>query len=183
METQLFWLAVVANGLLLIGMISNVVRISDHQFWPPPHKHSWQFYALWWSVRIIVVAIVVLAYFEWGTMNVSDNARFWVALPILCISFSIGGIAALNLGWKNTHGIENGFIEHGLYRYSRNPQYVLFSISFIAASIFIASPKAMILLWLLALWYLIAPFPEERWLEERYGDQYLNYKQRVPRYL
>ena len=30
---------------------------------------------------------------------------------------------------------------------------------------------------------LLAPFTEESWLEERFGDAYLEYKQEVPRFI
>ena len=30
---------------------------------------------------------------------------------------------------------------------------------------------------------LLAPFTEEPWLEERFGDAYLEYKQEVPRFI
>ena len=182
MASLLFWIALLANSVLLVGMLSSLSVKQNTQFWPPPSERTWQYHTLWWSVRVIAVSIVSLAFLEWGIMELSDRLRYWVALPIFCVTFSLGCAAALNLGWTNTHGIENGFIENGFYKYSRNPQYVLFSISFIATSILVASPKALVLLWLLAFWYLIAPFPEERWLEDRYGEQYLEYKQRVPRY-
>ena len=182
MENTLFWTAIGANCLIFLGLLSSIIGASRNRFWPPPNKRSWQYQVLWWSVRIIVLSIILLAYLEWEAIYISPNLRYWVALPIFVISFLLGSSAAFNLGWKNTHGIENGFEERGLYRFSRNPQYVSFSISFIALSIFIASTKAMVLLWLLAAWYLIAPFPEESWLQERYGEQYSNYKRRVPRY-
>jgi len=182
MEITIFLIALGANALLLVGLLSSVIGVSNSQFWPPPSKSAWQYHCLWWSVRIIVLSIAALAYFEWGAIDIPSTIRFWVAMPIFLIAFTLGSVAASNLGWTNTHGVENGFVDKGFYRFSRNPQYVLFSICFIALSLVIASPKALVLLWLLAVWYLIAPFPEERWLEDRYGEQYLNYKQRVPRY-
>ena len=182
MKSFIFMVALIANGLLLAGLFSSLLNSQKKQFWPPPGQKTWQYHILWWSVRTIVLSIVALAYLEWGSLQLSDTLRYWVALPTFFLAFLLGSAAALNLGWTNTHGIENGFVDHGFYRYSRNPQYVLFSISFIAASVLIASSKALVLLWLLAFWYLIAPFPEERWLEERYGEKYLNYKKRIPRY-
>ena len=39
----------------------------------------------------------------------------------------------------------------------------------------------LLLMW--ALFYLLAPFLEEPWLEQEYGSEYLAYKKRVPRFL
>lgn len=33
------------------------------------------------------------------------------------------------------------------------------------------------------LWFVLAPFTEEPWLRERYGQQYEAYKKRVPRFI
>ena len=106
-----------------------------------------------------------------------------MALPVFLFSFSIGMLGTYQLGWKNTHGIAEGFIDSGLYRFSRNPQYVLYSISFLSLAVLVASIKGAILLSLLAAWYLLAPFPEEKWLENKYGEAYREYKSKVPRYI
>ena len=106
----------------------------------------------------------------------------YIAMPIFLLSFTLGSIAALQLGWRNTHGEAIQFVKTGFYKYSRNPQYVLFSISFLTLGIWAASLEALILLLLLSFLYLRAPFPEEKWLEKKYGETYLVYKREVSRY-
>ena len=152
------------------------------EFWPPPEKDTWQYHLLWWSIRLLVISIGWLIYKDNSTMNISNWLRFYIAMPLFILTFSLGTIAAFQLGWRNTHGEAKKFISSGFYKYSRNPQYVLYSISFLFLGLWVGSLKALILLVSLGIFYLAAPFPEERWLEKKYGKDYISYKQNVPRY-
>ncbi|TMB07285.1 MAG: hypothetical protein E6J66_18440 [Deltaproteobacteria bacterium] len=75
-------------------------------------------------------------------------------------------------------------IFHGPYRFSRNPMYV--SMVMIACGIGLACDRAaMMLLALaaLAVVHFTAVLPEERYLQEQFGEPYSRYKSRVRRYL
>jgi protein-S-isoprenylcysteine O-methyltransferase Ste14 len=152
------------------------------QLWPPPGRNSWQCHIVWWSVRVIAICIGVISFQEWATLPIPDQIRFNIALPVFLFSASLGTLGFIQLGWRNTHGGAEKFIDTGIYKYSRNPQYLFYSISFISLGLLVASPKALVLLVLMSVWYLLAPFPEETWLEKQYGQRYLKYKSRVPRY-
>lgn len=175
------------SGLLahafLFSMMLVSSKITGAQFWPPPSKKSWKYHTLWWSIRWIVVCILWLIFSDNSSINLPEWLRFYVALPIFIVSFLAGTVAAFQLGWRNTHGEAASFIDTGLYKYSRNPQYVFYSISFVFLGLWVASNSALMLLIPLACWYLFAPFAEERWLERHYGEIYIRYKRRTPRYL
>ncbi len=153
------------------------------RFWPPPTKGSWQIHYVWWSIRVLVVCIIAVAIYTWGNIDAPKSIRLFVALPFFLVSLALGTVGFVQLGWRNTHGEADKFVSSGLYKFSRNPQYVLYSVSFISLGVLSASWQALILLLLLSFWYLVAPFAEESWLEEQYGAKYLNYKQNVPRYI
>ena len=75
-------------------------------------------------------------------------------------------------------------IFQGPYRLSRNPMYV--SMVMIACGIGLACDRAaMMLLALaaLAIVHFTAVLPEERYLQEQFGEPYSRYKSRVRRYL
>lgn len=169
--------------VFLLCMMLMSLRRDKTQYWPPPGRGTWQYQTLWWSIRTLIVCIAIVIYTNHSTWNIPQSLRYYLALPIFVCSFLIGTIAAFQLGWKNTHGIADRFIEQGMYKFSRNPQYVLYAMSFLSLAVFVASIKAAILLSLLALWYLLAPFPEEKWLEREYGEAYTLYKAKVSRYL
>ena len=177
-----FYLALIALFYLLSLMVLSLLS-QRTQFWPPPGRDSWQYKTLWVAIRLLVLCIGVVIHFDHSSLHIDTIFRFYVALPIFIVSFTLGSVAALQLGWKNTHGIADGFIEKGVYRYSRNPQYVFYATSFLSLSIVVASMKVAILLVTMAVWYLIAPFPEEKWLEKEYGERYIAYKSRVSRYI
>ena len=182
MDTLLFIIGLLANAFLLTMLLLGQVK-ENFQFWPPTKHNSWQYRSLWGTVRILVVCIGLISWFEWSSLDIPNWLRFYVALPISVIAAMLGTTAFLQLGWRNTHGEAAGFIETGLYKYSRNPQYVFYSIAFIFLGILVASSKVIVLLVLVSFCYLSSPFPEERWLVEQYGEKYLAYKRRVPRYL
>lgn len=176
-----FIIGLAAHVFLLAMMVASKNN-RNFQFWPPLSKNTWQYHSLWWSVRIIVLSIIWIIYTEHSTTDIPFWLRYYVAMPLFIVTFTLGSIAVLQLGWKNTHGEAAEFITSGFYKFSRNPQYVMFSTSFVCLGIWAASLKAFILLSWLAFWYLRAPYSEEKWLEQQYGEKYLNYKNRVPRY-
>ncbi len=181
MNQIIFLIGLLVNSFLLIMMIASSSN-KRFQYWPPPSKNTWQYHSLWWSIRIIVLCISGLIYLDNSTLNIPQWLRFYLAMPGFVITFLLGTVAAMQLGWSNTHGVAQKFVARGFYRYSRNPQYVFYSISFLLLGLWVASFKALVLLLLLGVWYLRAPFPEEIWLEKQYGEKYLNYKKQVSRY-
>ena len=72
----------------------------------------------------------------------------------------------------------------GPYRFSRNPMYLSALIAWIGWTIFYGSPAvfvALVLLWSLFAFRVI-PL-EERQLQAMFGDDYLDYKRSVPRWI
>lgn len=72
----------------------------------------------------------------------------------------------------------------GPYRYSRNPMYVGFTLTYLGLALGLQSPSALILLipcLLVMTWGVI--LREERYLTARFGQAYLTYKQGVRRWL
>jgi protein-S-isoprenylcysteine O-methyltransferase Ste14 len=87
------------------------------------------------------------------------------------------------LGIKNTSGLKDGFVNTGPYRYTRNPQYVGDTILFTGMILVSNSFYVAITHLLTILVFLLTPLTEERWLENQYGEDYLEYKRTAPRFL
>lgn len=183
MNETAFWIGLIIHMLLFAMFALSYMSSGRFQFWPPPSKESWQYHFLWWSLRLLIVCIAWGIYAENSSLNFPIWLRFYLAMPAFIVLFFLGTIAASQLGWRNTHGEAVNFVTTGFYKYSRNPQYVLYSASFLFLGVWAASLYALILLSLLSLWYLLAPFSEEQWLEKQYGEIYTIYKNKVPRYL
>lgn len=76
------------------------------------------------------------------------------------------------------------FLTNGLYRYSRNPMYVAELILMFGWVILYGS-LAVLIAWVAgwASFHFYAIPQEERVIEARFGDSYLEYKNKVPRWL
>jgi len=178
----LFFIGLVANLLILIFVLLGT-RKEDMRLWPPPSKQSWQYKAIWSIFGVLIVCVVALGYFDYSTWQLPAWLKFYVALPLAIIALTAGVVAALQLGWRNTHGEAVEFIDVGLYGYSRNPQYICLSIGYVFLGICLASVKVLILLVMIVVWYFRASLIEEKWLEQQYGKRYLAYKKQVPRFI
>ena len=81
-------------------------------------------------------------------------------------------------------GATMSLIEEGPYRLSRNPLYVGLLALHLAIALLVPSLWAVVALpvsWLLVWWGAVRP--EERFLRERFGEEYDAYARRVRRWL
>lgn len=119
-----------------------------------------------------------------------DSGPLLTAVGVLVLA---SGVAALVMSfrhfqrtnqdpkpWKPTPEI----IDTGIYAYSRNPMYVgmalmLAGFGFLFANLWMLGlvPVALVLN------YVIAVRPEEAYLEELFGEPYVDYKRRVRRWI
>ena len=78
----------------------------------------------------------------------------------------------------------NRLVQHGPYRFTRNPMYLGLAITYVGLSLALNTAWPVILLPLM-LWLLIRTVivPEEKYLEAAFGEEYLDYKRRVRRWL
>lgn len=113
--------------------------------------------------RIAGIALVALAVFIFGA------------------SFLKFKRAETNLEpWKSTTAI----VSDGVYAFSRNPIYLAFTLFYLGAAFFFDSlwTFALLALVLFVMRYSVIA-REERYLENKFGAQYINYKTRVRRWI
>lgn len=115
--------------------------------------------------------------------------RYWLGgIVVACAMLGLGAWSVLIMRcdgqsenpWKPTFNI----IDRGPFRLTRNPMYLQMVIVCLGVAI------ALTNWWLLLLtpfcgWLLerLAILPEEAYLEQKFGDSYLAYKERVRRWL
>jgi protein-S-isoprenylcysteine O-methyltransferase Ste14 len=82
--------------------------------------------------------------------------------------------------WKPT----NSIITEGIYAYSRNPVYVAMILIYFGVTIIVDS------MWILSFIFLVffvmhfgVILREEKYLEKKFGEEYLNYKNKVRRWI
>ena len=75
-------------------------------------------------------------------------------------------------------------VSHGLYRFTRNPMYIGFALWTLALAVLVDSAWTLLAVPIgLVLIDRIVIAREERYLERKFGEEYLNYKRRVRRWI
>jgi protein-S-isoprenylcysteine O-methyltransferase Ste14 len=164
-------------------MVAYSIISAKNRIWPPPSKNSWQYKIYWNLFYLGVILDIILVILEYNTWIIADEFRYYVGLILIAIGTYIVCSAIYTLGLKNTYGLEDGFINQGVYKYSRNPQYVGDIILIIGLIVFINSLHLSILLILTIIIFIMMPLSEESWLEEKYRQKYIDYKNHTPRFL
>jgi protein-S-isoprenylcysteine O-methyltransferase Ste14 len=119
---------------------------------------------------------------------ITNPLNFWLGLTFLSISIPLV-ISGLYVMRRAETGIDvrkptTTIVTAGPFRFSRNPLYLSLTLLYIAISLFINSLAVLLGLipaLMLMQWGVIKP--EERYLEEKFLQQYLEYKQSVRRWL
>jgi protein-S-isoprenylcysteine O-methyltransferase Ste14 len=104
---------------------------------------------------------------------------FWIGLAVTIIG-QAGFIYSLHT-FNITPLTEP--VTGGLYKFSRNPQWVGFAIVMIGFSLMVGSWTVLGLLMVRVMMNHFRILGEEKALEDQYGDSYLDYRNSVPRYL
>lgn len=178
----LFWMTLSAESLLALGLLVSILR-PERRVWPPPGRNSWQFWAVWGLFVLAVLGLVALAVLDWNSFIFPGWLRYFVGLPMLVGGLTLAFYGSGVLGWRRTSGQKGALKTDGLYRYSRNPQYLGDIINFIGLVLFsnagLVLGPGLLAAALFALW----PFSEEPWLRERFSEAYERYCEQVPRFL
>ena len=143
-----------------------------------------------------VVLVVLFAFVMWALAQ-------WfppLALPqswrlVLAGAFVVAGVAialAGVLAFRRANTTvdprvpqqTSSLVIRGIYRYSRNPMYVGFLLLLAALGFYLMSAAALALLPLF-VWYMnrFQIAPEERYLLQKFGDDYQAYTRQVRRWL
>lgn len=132
----------------------------------------------------------------WGLSVLIGETGFGLAMEIrrgLALALIVGGLLLDGMAagtfrragtavepWKPSSHL----VAAGPYRFSRNPIYVGFAITYVGLAVAMDSPITLALLFpclILIDRYVIAR--EERYLEARFGQPYRDYRARVRRWL
>ena len=168
--------------LILFGFTGVSMFAPEHRVWPPPSRHSWQFYATWFLSWVSLSGAFLLAVLGGNSMGLPIWLRLGVGIPVLGLGvwFTAWGFRELSL--QTTLGLGGHLIRSGPYRWSRNPQYVGVCAYLSSLMLLGGSHLAAIACFAVALWFLVTPFVEEPWLAKRFGEEYAQYCQDVPRF-
>lgn len=114
------------------------------------------------------------------------NRALWqygAGAVLFLLGFGLAFRITFDMGWRNAFGERRGLRTTGWFAKSRNPIYVVTWIGLLGWALIANSMLVSILLAIWALLYVLAPILEEPWLEREYGEEYLEYKRKTPRFV
>ncbi|MGH1370100.1 MAG: methyltransferase family protein [Maritimibacter sp.] len=153
------------------------------QFWPPPKKGSWQDHIFRLLFRALVYCgLVASALWLWQSGWPGGIVPIMGAVLVV-LGFGGAFGSTSELGWKNAFGDNKGLITSGLFRFSRNPIYVMTWVGLLGWGLVVQAPLVWTMLGMWALIYVIVTRLEEPWLHRQYGAAYAAYCAKTPRFL
>lgn len=123
-----------------------------------------------------------------------SNGHLWVALaggsPVLfnilhpmSNVFIFGGLFIIAIGWRGIHSGSGQLVTRGIYRFVRHPQYSGFILSIIGFLIQWPTFITLIMAPMLFVMYTKLAKKEEKMMINTFGDQYVEYMKKVPRFV
>lgn len=129
----------------------------------------------------------VSVYLPFGSLTLFG--AYWVA-GVMLFAGGVLGMVSLFQFYRNGTSIDphkpqkaRSLVTGGIYQYSRNPMYLALFFLLIAYASILQNVLNLVL-FPLFIWYMnrYQIIPEEEVMEEKFGDQYREYKSRVRRW-
>jgi len=165
-----------------VAIVWSIINPSQ-RIWPPKDYTFRTPYMVWIPTFMLSGIIVALGILGWGDAALPDWLRFGIGLPLIIVSNIAVWFEVSQFGIAQTGGAHGSLRTGGLYRFSRNPQYVADSVMVLGWLLLSSAPLAC-LVGIPAIAVLVtAPFAEEPWLKERYGVAFDDYAKKVRRFI
>ena len=138
------------------------------------------------SLYVLTAALLVVsvAWRPWPLpLSLAVSVIFGAAAVLTGVALARPGFARF-AGVKELWGVQRGgLITEGIYRYSRHPQYTGIGIALIGVAVIVRSGLGLAVVaayWIaIRIWVVL----EERHLQRAFGEQYVAYRDRTPRFL
>ena len=136
------------------------------------------------TIILMTVISIILSATRFIPVITFTNMR-WIFILIGILCFIIGitlWLKAVIIDRLDTHIIKNELVTTGVYAYVRNPVYSAFM--FVCTGVLLIYGNLILLLLPIIYWgfmTVLMKSTEEKWLEDLYGQEYIQYLQRVNR--
>lgn len=168
---------------ILIGTIVFSIAYPKRRIWPPPAQQTWQYYLVWLLTLTAFLLLIVIGIMDWNSLSWPAAVRWLAGLLLIAVGNLLAWGGVWQFGMKKTSGAAGSLVTTGMYRYSRNPQYICDIGILIGWILLSGSAWAIPAAAAGIVAFVLAPFAEEPWLEELHGDEFRKYRQRTPRFL
>ena len=122
------------------------------------------------------------------SMEISVNRWVVYSLGLIGVILGILGVVqfSINKTTVNPHKPENSssVVKNGIYKYTRNPMYLGLLIVLIAFTLYLGNGFSFLMIPVF-IWYMntYQIKPEEEMLINLFGDEYIEYQQKVRRWI
>ncbi len=178
--------------LVLIGLVIAAATLAailwsiaypKHRLWPPKRYTKATPVLVWVPTFTLFGILIVLGFMDWGSLLFPTWLRFGVGIPLIVVGNVIVWSEVVQFGIAQIGGARGSLRTGGMYRYSRNPQYIA-DIAMIIGWIVLCASSGAALVGFAGIAVLIAaPLAEEPWLKEQYGSPFDKYRAKVRRFL
>ena len=182
METGL---TIVGLGIALSTLAAILWSIArpSQRLWPPIRYTPLTPILIWAPTFVLFGVLIALGLLSWGELAFPRWFRFGIGIPLIVIGNIAVWSAVAVFGIHKTGGAVGTLQTGGLYRYSRNPQYVADTVMILGWMTLTAAPLVMLVGFAAIIVLVVAPFSEEPWLRSQYGSDFDQYVAQVRRFL
>ena len=136
------------------------------------------------TIILMTVISIILSTTRLIPIITFTNIRLiFVLIGILCFIIGITlWLKAVIIDRLDAHIIKNELVTTGVYAYVRNPVYSAFM--FVCTGVLLIYGNLVLLVLPIIYWgfmTVLMKLTEEKWLEDLYGKEYVQYRQRVNR--
>ena len=136
------------------------------------------------TIILMTVISIILSTTRMIPIITFTNIRWiFVLIGILCFIIGITlWLKAVIIDRLDAHIIKNELVTTGVYAYVRNPVYSAFM--FVCTGVLLIYGNLVLLVLPIIYWgfmTVLMKLTEEKWLEDLYGQEYIQYLQRVNR--
>lgn len=135
---------------------------------------------------LAIVAILLQKILPLSFMSEISARVLGVSLLILNLGFGLPALRGMLLAKTspNPNRPTTSLVLSGVYRLTRNPMYVGLTLVFAGLLIYFQVSWGLLFVplavWLITNWVIV---PEEKYLGEKFGEEYLQYKSKVRRWI
>ncbi|WP_375266932.1 methyltransferase family protein [Planktotalea sp.] len=158
-----------------LGSILWSIAYPERRIWPPQQYTALTPILVWVPTFSLFGILIVLGVLGWGEIALPSGLRFGFGIPLIVIGNIVVWFEVSHFGVPQTGGAKGALRTAGMYRYSRNPQYMA-DIAIIGGWMILAVAPSTIIVGTVSILILIAaPFAEEPWLKKQYGSDFEEY--------
>ena len=172
-----------AASMVLLSMIVWSIAAPTRRVWPPRRSTFLNRITVWFLTIVVFVSAFTLGVLGWNQLEWPVAIRWGLGVPLIVLGNLLVWAGVVQLGLDATGGEIGTLKSTGLYRFSRNPQYVADMGILLGWQLYSASYWAIPVVAAGVLTLLLAPIAEEPWLKANYGNDYDSYCSKTRRYL